>query len=144
MTARRSSGPAADQTGSWDGRIRIWALDPSFRSFKLVSTLSCAGFINGLQMMSVQAAKVDLKSFASSGEAQTDGASSLTVANGAAEADSVDPEMEGEAAVGQSKKRSNGQTVVLAAAVSQEPRLGRWMRIKDGVQNGLFVAALPL
>jgi hypothetical protein len=37
-----------------------------------------------------------------------------------------------------------GQTIVLAAAVSQEPRLGRWMRIKEGVRNGLLVAALPL
>lgn len=33
--------------------------------------------------------------------------------------------------------------IVLAAALSQEPRLGRWMTRKDG-KNGLLVAHLPV
>ena len=123
--------------GSWDGQIRIWAIDAAFRSFSLVSTIPVAGFVNGLQMLSVQTAKLDLQAFSDSSAAAAigGGGDAAAAANGDADAD--------EATDG-NKAQVKGQTMVLAAAVSQEPRLGRWMRVKQGVRNGLLVAALPL
>lgn len=38
---------------------------------------------------------------------------------------------------------SEKNQIILVAAVSQEPRLGRWMTTKDA-KNGVFVAHLPV
>ncbi|RXK39181.1 ribosomal RNA-processing protein 9 [Tremella mesenterica] len=41
------------------------------------------------------------------------------------------------------KKQMKEKEIVLVAAISQEPRLGRWIRLKD-VKNGALVVMLPL
>ena len=52
---------------------------------------------------------------------------------------SVDPAM-----YGVSGYEVKGKQAVLAAAVSQEPRLGRWMVAEEGTKNGVLVAWLRL
>lgn len=129
--------------GSWDGQIRIWALDAAFRSFSLVSTIPAAGFVNGLQMLSVQTAKLDLQAFSDSSAADTL-APAAAAAAAAIDVSGVKGDADSATATNGNKAQAKGQTMILAAAVSQEPRLGRWMRVKQGVRNGLLVAALPL
>lgn len=87
-------------SGSWDGHIRIWSIDPSFRSFTQLLTIPAAGFINAIQILSLPALSTPLSS---------------------------DDQVQ----------------IVLAAAVSQEPRLGRWLTLKDA-KNGIMVAHLPV
>ena len=41
-------------------------------------------------------------------------------------------------AVGSGKRKE----ILLVAAVGQEPRLGRWMRVKNGVKNGALIVHL--
>lgn len=83
-------------TGSWDGFIRIWTIDASFRSFEAIMTIPAAGFVNGLQLMTLPAKSVPL---------------------------------------GEHKAQ-----IILAAAISSEPRLGRWFTSK--VKTGVLVACI--
>lgn len=76
-------------SGSWDGRIRLWALDEGLRSFKQVGEVPVEGVINGLQVLSLP------------------------------------------------------EGVILTAAVAREPRLGRWLTLKQA-KNGLLVVELEL
>jgi ribosomal RNA-processing protein 9 len=38
-------------SGSWDGSIRLWALDANLRSFTPAGTIPLQGFVNGLQIL---------------------------------------------------------------------------------------------
>lgn len=40
-------------SGSWDGRIRLWALDEGIRSFKQVGEVPVEGIVNGIQILSL-------------------------------------------------------------------------------------------
>lgn len=40
-------------SGSWDGRIRLWAIDPQLRSFKPAGEVEVEGFVNGIQILSL-------------------------------------------------------------------------------------------
>lgn len=90
--------------GSWDGQIRLWAVNPNLRSFApaSISSIPINGFVNSMQFISLDSGSIDL----------------------------AEP--------------SGKQDIILAAAVSQEPRLGRWMRQRDSVKNGALVVHLPL
>jgi len=39
-------------SGSWDGQIRLWKLDPKFRSFSLVGCVTVQGVVNSIQLLS--------------------------------------------------------------------------------------------
>lgn len=93
--------------------IRLWSLDPSFRSFKpaAVHSIPIHGFINSLQLLSVPPSSIE----------GTEWQEPVKDINGTAKTE-----------------------ILLVAAVSQEPRLGRWMTMKKGVKNGVLVAHLPL
>lgn len=45
--------------------------------------------------------------------------------------------------VATAEKRSKKKAIVLVAALSKEPRLGRWMRLKEG-KEGALVAVIPI
>ncbi|ORY21246.1 WD40-repeat-containing domain protein [Naematelia encephala] len=107
-------------SGSWDGSIKLWALDPSFRSFKPASVheIHVAGFVNALEILSVPSTSMDSSSWTQSSVSDAP-----------------------EDTEGSAKSKTE---ILLVAAVSQEPRLGRWMRIKDGVKNGAFAAHIKL
>lgn len=38
-------------SGSWDGSIRLWALDPGLRSFAPLFAIPAPGFVNALQLL---------------------------------------------------------------------------------------------
>ena len=38
-------------SGSWDGSIRLWALDPTLRSFAALFAIEAPGFVNSLQLL---------------------------------------------------------------------------------------------
>ena len=42
------------------------------------------------------------------------------------------------------EKIARTREIVLVAAIGQEPRLGRWIRLKEGVKNGALVVHLQL
>ncbi|KAF9037379.1 WD40 repeat-like protein [Hymenopellis radicata] len=39
-------------SGSWDGEIRLWKLDPKLKSFSLMGTIPASGVVNSLQFVS--------------------------------------------------------------------------------------------
>ncbi|KDQ12417.1 hypothetical protein BOTBODRAFT_112892 [Botryobasidium botryosum FD-172 SS1] len=101
-------------SGSWDGLIRLWKVDSSARSFSPVRAIPAPGFINSLQFIHPLTTAL--------GGASWTGARSSESGSGS---------------------RENERDIVLVAGTSQEPRLGRWMRLKgDGVRNGALVLAL--
>ncbi|KAF8309679.1 WD40 repeat-like protein [Clavulina sp. PMI_390] len=114
-------------TGSWDGQIRIWKLDvPSssnplakssssqqFRSFSPLRSISVPGVINSIQLVRPPAGAM----------------SNATWLSGSQNASAT--------------PASKAQDILLVAGVGQEPRLGRWVTVKDnGVKNATYVFAL--
>jgi ribosomal RNA-processing protein 9 len=110
--------------GSWDGVIRLWALNSNFRSFTPANfhSIPLNGFINALHFISLPTTSIHSSDWQRSG--------SVDIAT----PDADDSE----------KKVQAKQSMVLAAAVAQEPRLGRWIRLKDGVRNGAFLIHVQL
>jgi ribosomal RNA-processing protein 9 len=94
-------------------------LNPNFRSFSPANThtIEIPGFINALHFLSLPSSSNDSTSW--------DGTPKAT-------------ETESE------EKFEEKQKLVLVAAVAQEPRLGRWIRLKDGVRNGAFLVHLQV
>ncbi|WVN91081.1 uncharacterized protein L203_106328 [Cryptococcus depauperatus CBS 7841] len=108
-------------SGSWDGKIKAWALDEGIKSFKPVNLdIDVPGFINSLQLISLPTGTV--ASFSPS-----------LIPN-----DSInfDPKSKED-------QRTFKTEIVLVAAVGQEPRLGRWMRDKE-IKNGVVIGRLGL
>jgi ribosomal RNA-processing protein 9 len=84
-----------------------------------VASIPINGFVNSMQFISVPSGTVQSSSW------------STTVAEGTE--DSADS---------RGKVAGDKQDLLLVAAVSQEPRLGRWMRLKEGVKNGALIVHL--
>lgn len=117
--------------GSWDGRIRLWKLDPSLRSFSPIGSLEAQGLINSLQLTAMP------KSWFSDREWS---ASTNETTNGAKDETTILPHTSPDGGI--TKAQGDGG-VLLVAAVGQEPRLGRWIRLKgDGIMNSALVVAL--
>jgi len=105
--------------GSWDGQIRLWKVDPKMKSFSPMGSFPVPGVINSLQ-------------FVSPGKGSLDGASWAWMQTG------TDAPLN---ASGASMKKSG--PILLVAGVGQEPRLGRWVAVKeDGARNCSIVMAL--
>ncbi|KAL7419087.1 pre-rRNA processing protein [Cryptotrichosporon argae] len=105
-------------SGSHDGRLRLWTLDDALRSFALVRELPVDGFVNAISALAVPADNVP-RALGPGGETP-----SGTVERASAQRSKAPRE------------------IVVAAAVAQEPRLGRWIRLK--AKNGLLVARIAL
>lgn len=88
-------------------------------------TIPAKGFVNSLQLITPSAGQVDFTRFRSD---------SLPLTNGHAAEPSASEESDAKLGL------------LLVATVSQEPRLGRWMRLKrtDGARNGVVIAHLPV
>jgi ribosomal RNA-processing protein 9 len=112
------------------------------RSFKPAGlhTVSIPGFINSLQMLSLPSQSVDEAGFSAPNDA-TDILGDINLNSTTSSQDRVDAEVEAEEST---KKKTSKQSILLVAAVGQEPRLGRWMRIKDDVKNGALAVVLNL
>jgi ribosomal RNA-processing protein 9 len=105
--------------GSWEGDVRLWKLDPKLKSFSLAGSIPAPGFVNSLQLVSPPREFFDRSSWVSSNTSETE----LTVS------------------IPRSKANA-APSLLLVVGLGQEPRLGRWMKIKEGVANGTLVVAI--
>ncbi|KZT59266.1 WD40 repeat-like protein [Calocera cornea HHB12733] len=111
-------------SGSWDGRIRLWKISEDVRSFTPLADIAAPGFVNSLQLLSPPLSAVDQAEWAHERAEPT--------ANG-------HPKANGDAS------KEQRRAILLVAAMGQEPRMGRWMRIKGPeAQNVTLVAPLRL
>jgi len=105
-------------TGSWEGVIRVWQLDPKLKSFALVGTIPAPGVVNSLQFVTPPKEFIRRANWASS----QDGDGGEETVNGAG---------------------SILSSVLLTAGMGQEPKFGRWLTVKEGgASNGALVFAL--
>ncbi|KAG6853404.1 hypothetical protein C0991_004737 [Blastosporella zonata] len=108
-------------SGSWEGDIRIWKLDPKLKSFSLVGTIAAPGVVNSLQFLSPPTEFFSRSPWINASTAESD-----------MQEDDLVP-----------RQRKGGvQPILLVAGMGQEHRLGRWLSVKDGVVNGSIVVAL--
>ncbi|KZT34096.1 WD40 repeat-like protein [Sistotremastrum suecicum HHB10207 ss-3] len=116
-------------SGSWDGEIRLWKLDEKLRTLSALGCIPAMGFVNSLQLISVPGSYIDEAAWARSSSPPST-ADDTVDANGTA------------VPIGKAKKADS--VVLLSAALGQEPRLGRWMRMsgEEGVRNVALVVAL--
>jgi len=107
-------------SGSWDGQIRLWRLDPKLKSFSsFPQSIPAPGIVNSLQLVTPPTnGSIDLASWRSP-------SSSSPVVNGD----------------GKKKAQQQQEEALLVAAVGQEPRLGRWMRLKGSEGKNAIVLA---
>lgn len=102
-------------SGSWDGEIRLWKIDERLRSFSLLTTISAPGFVNSLQLIapSLHEAPRDMKLPPGAGKGK------------------------------KAEEKKAEKALIVVASTSKEPRLGRWMRIKEA-KDGALVAVIPM
>ncbi|KAF9525309.1 WD40-repeat-containing domain protein [Crepidotus variabilis] len=109
-------------SGSWEGDIRIWKLDARLKSFSLVGTVPAPGFVNSLQFLPVS----------------KDFLEKATWVRHSIVSDSDIPNLDRKDA----KRDVSAHPFVLVAATGQEPRLGRWLSVKEGgAKNSAYVWA---
>ncbi|KAB5591569.1 Rnu3ip2 protein [Ceratobasidium theobromae] len=112
-------------SGSWDSAIRLWKVDVKARSFSPLSHISALGFINSLQLTTPPRDTALTHTWGRPSD-------SNSVVNG-------DTIVKAKFPPGRSRDE-----VILVAAVAQEPRLGRWMKLHgNGEKNAALVAIFP-
>jgi len=110
-------------SGSWDGVTRLWRIEGNGRSFSLVAEVSAPGFVNSLQLLSPPYSALEHATWAKEPPQPNGHANGL---NGA-------------------HQTTQKRAIVLVAGMGQEPRMGRWMRIKGPeAQNAALVIPLRL
>ncbi|PWN49615.1 WD40 repeat-like protein [Violaceomyces palustris] len=150
-------------SGSWDGSVRLWSLDPRLRSFHPLLEIPAVGFVNSLQLISPPAstAFVDEHGATQSSAIQPHawkrqnglhptndaGVDHVASSNGIVpdgQAGLVREEEEGDMAQQHSATvRGSKEAVppILVVGLGQEPRVGRWSKIKEA-RNGALVVPL--
>ncbi|GAA6050350.1 hypothetical protein JCM3770_002976 [Rhodotorula araucariae] len=102
-------------SGSWDGLIRLWRVDERVRGFAQIATIDAPGFVNSLQL--------------------TAPALRPTRETHVAPVNTAGKK-------GDEPAQKKDKALIVVAATSKEPRLGRWMRFKDA-KDGALVAVIP-
>lgn len=128
LTSSSSRPPFLPPPGSWDGQIRVWSLASNLKSFSQLFSIPAPGFVNSLQLLTPSVSLVDFSRWRAS-----DNLPKRTT--------TFDEQPQPKALV---EKKDTKTTLVLIASVAQEPRLGRWMKLKEGVRNGVVVAHLQV
>ncbi|KAG5728406.1 hypothetical protein E4T56_gene18986 [Termitomyces sp. T112] len=105
-------------SGSWEGDVRIWKLDPKLKSFSLVGTIPAPGVVNSLQLLSPPPEFFKRSTWINP---------SATESN----------EQDSSALI----RKGGTQPILLIAGMGQEHRFGRWLNLKEGVVNGTIVVA---
>ncbi|OCF33789.1 ribosomal RNA-processing protein 9 [Kwoniella heveanensis BCC8398] len=120
-------------SGSYDGHIRLWAIEQSMKSFSPLNiTIPLEGFINAIQFLSFPTNTISSSSFSSSSSSS----------DGSDKDQHKENDEDQSLKAGKSKSSGKGE-IYLVAAAGQEPRLGRWMNNKKA-KNGVVVARLEL
>ncbi|KAJ1970267.1 pre-rRNA processing protein [Dimargaris xerosporica] len=104
-------------SGSWDGYVRIWKLDDAVRRFDLLTTVPMCGFINSLTFVEKNISEMSESAPATPSPLATPAQAIQVLLNHPARH-------------------------LLLAGVSQEPKLGRWMRMPTA-KNCLKIVPLP-
>ncbi|WFD34171.1 pre-rRNA processing protein [Malassezia cuniculi] len=129
-------------TGSWDGKIRLWALNEQLTSFSFLHTIDAPGVVNSLQLItpaieSVAEYPVEPELWRRRGGLDAPlGPAPTADSTAAADASLVDRN---------TIQRANGRVIghketiapLLIAAVSSEPRADRWLHTDS--PNGVLV-----
>lgn len=142
-------------SGSWDGQIRLWKLDPKLRSFTALGSVPIPGVINSLQLVSPPS----LPSSSSSPppppiqnnhvvpSSQTQ--SKYEQSNSSEQKSSSSSSSSWLHAHSHFRTHTHTHTHTSSPAVlvivgsGQEHRFGRWLTVKDGgAVNGAYVIAL--
>ena len=117
--------------GSWDGTVRLWKLDAAAtslnatsssppRSFSHLYDIKIPGVINSIQLVRTPAGALQDHSWLKTTSFATSSPLSHTA-----------------------PLRGKEQDILLVVGVGQEPRLGRWVTVKeDGARNSTIVYAL--
>ncbi|KAH7101193.1 WD40 repeat-like protein [Auriculariales sp. MPI-PUGE-AT-0066] len=106
-------------SGSSDGFVRLWKVDSKLRNLSSIGSIAAPGVINSLQIISPKPFFTNTRWAESAAEAA--------------------------AAAGKSQAVHGVRGVCVVAAVGQEPRFGRWLRLRgEGMSNRTMVLAMPL
>lgn len=136
--------------GSWDGSVRLWALDPKLRSFRALFNIPAPGFVNSLQLLTPDSKRkdgaVDPDKWRRRGGLGGMGAlASSTSREEEGEGEDDDAAQSGEVAGKETAPTARGRKEaippILIVGLGQEPKMGRWMRIKEA-RNGALVVPL--
>lgn len=135
-------------TGSWDGFIRIWALDERLRSFHELFAIPAPGVVTSLQLLTPAVehleqypVRPELWRRRGGLHAPVD-AQPRDAVNGDAPARSAQ-EQRIHVADGRVLGRKEAVPPLLIAAIGHEPRAGRWLHV-DEAQSGTLIVPLPL
>ncbi|KAF5348899.1 hypothetical protein D9756_009857 [Leucocoprinus leucothites] len=142
-------------SGSWEGQIRLWKLDPKLKSFSLLGNVSIPGVVNSLQLVSPP------KSFFTSRPQPTPASTSNPITTITTTAAASLPPASATGATPESGSSwlphsllhsltSSSSTHILLsspltfiiAGTGQEHKFGRWLTVKEGAVNGAYVVAL--
>ncbi|KIJ33535.1 hypothetical protein M422DRAFT_183156 [Sphaerobolus stellatus SS14] len=127
-------------SGSWDGQVRLWKIDPSLRSFTRIGSFEVPGIINSLQLISIPRGWDTDKAWT-----KTEGQIAppqKSQANGNAEKKNKAAVTNGATPTPSTATRGE-EGVLLAVGVGQEPRIGRWLKVKgDGAVNSVVLFSI--
>lgn len=127
-------------SGSWDGEIRLWKLDRSLRSFKLLSTIPAVGFVNSLQLVATPAAGPSGGGSKKNREEVLESEKWTRRGGPRGALRKVFSEGEQQGQEEEEEEVARGKVgLIVAAALGQEPAKGRWMRIKEATNGALVV-----
>ncbi|KAF5348897.1 hypothetical protein D9756_009855 [Leucocoprinus leucothites] len=142
-------------SGSWEGQIRLWKLDPKLKLFSLLGNVSIPGVVNSLQLVSPP------KSFFTSRPQPTPASTSNPITTTTIAAAASLPPTSATGTTPESGSSwlphpilhsltSSSLTHVLLsspptfiiAGTGQEHKFGWWLTVKEGAVNGAYVVAL--
>lgn len=139
--------------GSWDGNIRLWKLSSNLRTFSPLFEIPASGFVNYLQLTlpgrgvlrRLGHSPVEPSQWSRHGGLR--GGPKVTFSDSGSDVDSSSSSsynsQQSEEQISQDKSSAQGQTLLLVAALGQEPVRGRWLRIREA-RNGALIIPLVL
>ncbi len=156
-------------SGSWDGHVRLWALERGLRSFRPLYTIPAVGFVNCLRLVSppilsakkqkeaadrgLVSGRIDPAQWRRKG-GLTDIGTGKEDAEAEQEAQQENEQQQddaqpadGEASWAKVRIAKEKVNPLLIIGLGNEHRLGSWYRLKpqsSGVRNGTIVVPLPL
>lgn len=130
-------------SGSWDGHIRLWALDASLASFRFLAEVPAHGVVNSLQLLTPAIEHMD----------DFPVAPTRWRRRGGLDAPLEPPAQQAPSAPRAARRRAGLRTTadghvlgvkesiapILLAAIAPEPRADRWVSVPDAANGALIV-----
>ncbi|GJJ14571.1 hypothetical protein Clacol_008836 [Clathrus columnatus] len=116
-------------SGSWDGHVRLWKIERSIRSFTFMGSVEAPGIVNSLKVSLIPEGW------------NLDNSWSPKLSKGAVNRDTSEPEKKSETLL---TPPTGDGGILVTAAIGQEPRFGRWIKLKgDGAMNCAVIFSIP-